>query len=409
MADSNISLELTPQAPDLDAAPAEAAAATAAAPAPTLTLDAEAPAAPALSLEPEAAAPAPAAKYMEDVNLSPEEQKVVDDFSKKIDLKDSNIVLQYGSAAQKKIAEFSDTALDGVKTKDLGEVGGMITNLVTELKGFDIKPEEKKGLFGFFKGKANDITSLKAKYDSAESNVDKIVASLEGHQNTLQKDIVMLDKMYDSNLNYFKELTMYIIAGKKKLELEQSTTLVELQNKAKETGLAEDAQAAKDFADLCDRFDKKLHDLEITRTISMQMAPQIRLVQNSDTLMVEKIQSTITNTIPLWKNQMVLALGVAHSQQAMQAQREVSDLTNELLKKNAETLKTATIEVAQESERGIIDMETVRYTNEQLITSLDEVVKIQEEGRNKRREAENELGAIEAQLKQKLLDIRNTK
>ncbi len=397
---NTISLELgtMPQAPDFDEE-----AGTAAAAAPTLTLDpsavevAEAPAEEAV----------PQAPYLEDVNLSEEERKVVDEFSKKIDLKDTNIILQYGAAAQKKISDFADSALDGVKTKDLGEVGDMISGLVTELKGFSIDTEEKKGLFGLVKKKVNDFSKLKARYESAESNVDKIVAALEGHQNTLSKDIIMLDKMYESNLGYFKELTMYIIAGKQKLELEQKTTLAELQKKAKESGLVEDAQAANDYANLCDRFDKKLHDLEVTRTISMQMAPQIRLVQNSDTLMVEKIQSTINNTIPLWKNQMVLALGVAHSQEAMQAQREVNDLTNDLIRKNAETLKMGSIEIAKESERGIIDMETVRYSNEQLIASLDEVIRIQEEGRMKRREAEKELGGIEATLKQKLLDIRN--
>ena len=402
-----IELELTPRTPDLNE---EAQAA------PALSLGGvqamEAPKAPEISLEmtgaavqaaPEPAAPA----YLEDANLSEAEKKVVDEFSEKIDLRDSGIVLQYGSAAQKKVSEFADSALEGVKTKDLGEVGNMISSLVTELKGFSVESTEKKGLFGKIKKKANDFTQLKAKYDSAEANVDKITGALEGHQNTLQKDIVMLDKMYDSNLEYFKELTMYIIAGKKKLAKEQSTTLVELRKKAETTGLAEDAQAANDFAALCDRFDKKLYDLELTRTISMQMAPQIRLVQNSDTLMVEKIQSTINNTIPLWKNQMVLALGVAHSQQAMQAQKEVNDLTNELIKKNAETLKTGSIEIAKESERGLIDMETVRYSNEQLIESLDEVVRIQEEGRQKRRAAEDELGKIEAELKQKLLDIKN--
>ena len=402
-----IELELQPQAPDLNEADAGM---------PTLTLGGmqamEAPKAPELTLDGAAAEPAapqapPAAAYLEDANLTEAEKKIVDDFSEKIDLKDSGIVLQYGSAAQKKVSEFADSALEGVKTKDLGEVGNMITNLVTELRGFSVESTEKKGLFGKVKKKINDFTTLKAKYDSAEANVNKIVGVLEGHQNTLQKDIVMLDKMYDSNLDYFKELTMYIIAGKKKLEKEKNTTLVALQKKAQESGLAEDAQAANDFAALCDRFDKKLYDLELTRTISMQMAPQIRLVQNSDTLMVEKIQSTINNTIPLWKNQMVLALGVAHSQQAMQAQREVNELTNELIKKNAETLKTGSIEIAKESERGLIDMETVRYSNEQLIESLDEVIRIQEEGRQKRRDAENELGKIEAELKQKLLDIKN--
>ncbi|MBO4289660.1 MAG: toxic anion resistance protein [Lachnospiraceae bacterium] len=356
--------------------------------------------------EEEAKAEEVQAAYMEDVNLTPEEQKIVDDFAEKIDIQDSNVVLQYGASAQKKIANFSDDALKGVKTKDLGEVGGMITNLVTELKGFDTD-EESGGFLGFFKKKANSITKLKAKYDSAESNVDKITGALEGHQTTLQKDIVMLDKMYENNLVYFKELTMYIIAGKKKLAKERATTLVELQKKAEATGLAEDAQAANDYAALCDRFEKKLHDLEITRTISIQMAPQIRLVQNSDTLMVEKIQSTINNTIPLWKNQMVLALGMAHSQQAMEAQHQVNELTNELIKKNAEKLKTGTIEIAKESERSVVDIETVRYSNEQLITALDEVVRIQEEGRIKRREAEAELGQIEATLKKKLLDIRH--
>lgn len=345
--------------------------------------------------------------YMEDVNLSEEERKTVEEFAEKIDLKDSAIVLQYGANAQKKVADFSDSALNGVKTKDLGEIGNMITDLVTQLRGFSIEKEQKKGLFGRLKEKVTDLSKLKTKYNETETNVDKIVGVLEGHANTLQKDIVMLDKMYDSNLTYFKELTMYIMAGKLKLKKEQEETLPALQKKAQESAFTEDAQAAKDYAELCERFDKKLTDLEITRTICMQMAPQIRLVQNSDTLMVEKIQSTINNTIPLWKNQMVLALGIAHSQQAMQAQRAVSDLTNELLKKNADTLKSGSVEIAKESERMIVDMETVRYTNEQLISTLDEVVRVQEEGRNKRREAENELGQIEAQLKQKLLNIRN--
>ena len=345
--------------------------------------------------------------YLADANLTEAEQKTVNEFAEKINLKDSGIVLQYGSSAQKKVSDFADSALEGVKTKDLGEVGSMITNLVSELKGFQVE-EEKKGLFGKIKKKVADLKTLKTKYDSAEKNVDRITEALEGHQNTLQKDIIMLDKMYDSNLVYFKELTMYIIAGKKKLEQERSTTLVELQNKAKASGLAEDAQAANDFASLCDRFEKKLYDLELTRSISMQMAPQIRLVQNSDTLMVEKIQSTINNTIPLWKNQMVLALGTVHSQQAMQAQHEVNELTNELIKKNAETLHQATVDIAKESERGIVDLETVTYSNEQLIASLDEVIAIQEEGRQKRREAENQLGLIEAELKAKLLDIRNS-
>ena len=346
--------------------------------------------------------------YLQDVNLTDDEKQQIDDFTKKINIKDSAVILQYGASAQKKIAEFSDTALDGVKTKDLGEVGSMLANLVTELKGFQIEEEQKKGLFGRIKKKVNDFNTLKARYDSAENNVDKITGALETHSNQLQKDIVMLDKMYDTNLVYFKELSMYIIAGRQKLEEEQSTTLVEMKKKAEETGLAEDAQAANDFAALCDRFDKKLYDLELTRNISMQMAPQIRLVQNSDTLMVEKISSTIANTIPLWKNQMVLALGIAHSKQAMEATKEVTDLTNALIKKNADTLKQGTIEIAEQSERGIIDIETVRYSNEQLITSLEEVIRIQDEGRQRRRDAENELGQIEVQLKQKLLDIRNS-
>lgn len=346
------------------------------------------------------------AHYLENTKLTEAEQKMVDDFSEKIDLNDSGIVLQYGSAAQKKIADFSDNALEGVRTKDLGEVGNMIIDLVAELKGFNIEPEEKKGFFSIFKKAGSGIAKLKTKYDKAEVNVDRITGVLEDHQNQLLTDIVMLDKMYENNLSYFKELTMYILAGKKKLEQERATTLIELEEKAKTSGLAEDAQAANDFANLCDRFEKKLHDLEMTRTISIQMAPQIRLIQNGDTLMAEKIQSTINNTIPLWKNQMVLALGLAHSKAAVEAQREVSDLTNELLKKNAEALKTGTVAIAEESERSIVDIETVRYTNEQLISTLDEVLRIADEGRAKRLAAENEMIIIENELKTKLLDIR---
>lgn len=346
------------------------------------------------------------AHYLENTKLTEAEQKMVDDFSEKIDLNDSGIVLQYGSAAQKKIADFSDNALEGVRTKDLGEVGNMITDLVAELKGFNIEPEEKKGFFSIFKKAGSGIAKLKTKYDKAEVNVDRITDVLEDHQNQLLTDIVMLDKMYENNLSYFKELTMYILAGKKKLEQERATTLIELEEKAKTSGLAEDAQAANDFANLCDRFEKKLHDLEMTRTISIQMAPQIRLIQNGDTLMAEKIQSTINNTIPLWKNQMVLALGLAHSKAAVEAQREVSDLTNEILKKNAEALKTGTVAIAEESERSIVDIETVRYTNEQLISTLDEVLRIADEGRAKRLAAENEMIMIENELKTKLLDIR---
>ena len=345
--------------------------------------------------------------YMDDVNLTEEEQRMVDEFAEKIDLSNTSVVLQYGAASQKKIADFSDSALEGVRTKDLGEVGNAIASLVAELKGFQLGEEEKKGIAGWFKKKGNKLTQMKARYDSADKNVDKISGVLMDHQNQLTADVVMLDKMYESNLVYFKELTMYILAGKKALEKAQSTTLVELQQKAKETGLAEDAQAANDYAALCDRFEKKLYDLELTRTISMQMAPQIRLIQNSDTLMVEKIQSTLANTIPLWKNQMVLAMGMVHSEEAMKAQKEVNDLTNELIRKNAEKLHQGAVAIAEESERGIIDMDTVIHANEELITSLDEVIKIQEEGRTKRRLAEDQLGQVEAQLKQKLLDIRN--
>ena len=346
------------------------------------------------------------AHYLENTKLTEAEQKMVDDFSEKIDLNDSGIVLQYGSAAQKKIADFSDNALEGVRTKDLGEVGNMITDLVAELKGFNIEPEEKKGFFSIFRKAGSGIAKLKTKYDKAEVNVDRITGVLEDHQNQLLTDIVMLDKMYENNLSYFKELTMYILAGKKKLEQERATTLIELEEKAKTSGLAEDAQAANDFANLCDRFEKKLHDLEMTRTISIQMAPQIRLIQNGDTLMAEKIQSTINNTIPLWKNQMVMALGLAHSTQAMQAERAVNDMTNELLKKNAATLKQNTINIAKESERGIVDIETLKQTNRSLIETLDELNKIQTEGKAKREAATQELGRIEGELKQKLMELR---
>ena len=386
-----------------------------------LTMDAPVPQTPSLTLEgvetpsltlnPEEAAPAPQPVKEEEIStldesvLSPEERKVVDDFAQKIDLTNSTLVLQYGSAAQKKIASFSDTTLNNVRTKDLGEVGDQISNLVVELKGFDIQEEEKKGIFGFFKNTGNKLTAMKARYDSAEQNVNKIAGALESHQVQLLKDIVMLDKLYEMNLSYHKELSMYIIAGNKKLKQERATTLVEMQNKARQTGLAEDAQAANDYAQMCDNFEKKLHDLELTRMVSVQMSPQIRLVQNNDKLMADKIQSTLVNTIPLWKSQMVLALGLAHSEQAVKAQREVSDMTNELLRKNAERLKMSTIETAKESERGVVDMETLRQTNQSLIQTLDEVVKIQDEGRARRRAAEQEIGRLEGELKQKLLDI----
>ena len=343
--------------------------------------------------------------YTQQAGLTEADLKAVDEFSEKIDLTDSGIILQYGAACQKKIASFSDSALEGVRTKDLGAAGDMIADLMAELKGFSVE-EKDGGFLGFFKKAGNEMTRLKARYDKAEVNVNKITEVLEGHQNQLLTDIVMLDKMYEMNLGYFKELTMYIMAGKKKLEKERTTTLPEMKAAAEASGQAQDAQAANDFAAMCDRFEKKLHDLELTRTVSIQMAPQIRLIQNGDTLMAEKIQSTINNTIPLWKNQMVLALGMANSQQAMDAQAAVNALTNELLMKNAETLKEGAISIAEESEKSIVDIETVKYTNEQLIATLDEVLRIQEEGRQKRRAAEAEIGRIEAELKSKLLDIR---
>lgn len=342
----------------------------------------------------------------EEPELTPEEQKIVDDFVEKIDITSPALVMQYGSGAQKKIANFSDTALQNVRTKDLGEVGDEISDLVVELKGFDVSEEEDKGFFGFFKKQANKLEGLKARYDKAEVNVNKIASSLEGHQVQLMKDIVMLDKLYEMNLNYHKELSMYIIAGKKRLKRDRETTLVELKNKAQRSGLAEDAQAANDFAQQCDSFEKKLHDLELTRMVSVQMSPQIRLVQNNDRLMAEKIQSTIVNTIPLWKSQMVLALGLEHARQATAAQNAVTEMTNNLLRQNADLLKTGTIDTAREAERSIVDLETLRHTNQQLMESLDEVLRIQTEGTQKRREAEAELGRIEGELKQKLLALR---
>ena len=345
-------------------------------------------------------------EYLKQINLTEEELKTVDDFSGTIDLNDSAIILQYGAACQKKIAEFSDNALAGVRTKDLGATSDMIADLVSELKGFSAE-EEEKGFLGIFKKAGNQVTRLKARYDKAENNIDMITGKLEEHQNQLLKDIIMLDKMYEMNLAYFKELTMYIMEGKKKLEAERATTLPDMKAKAEQSGLTHDAQAANDYAAMCDRFEKKLHDLELTRTISVQMAPQIRLIQNNDAVMSEKIQSTINNTIPLWKNQMVIALGLAHSQQALDAQRAVTDMTNELLKKNADMLRQGTVEIAQETERGIVDIETVAYTNQQLISTLDEVLRIQDEGRAKRKAAEAQLIRIETELKNKLLEIRN--
>ncbi len=339
--------------------------------------------------------------------LTPEEQKLVSAFAQKIDLTDTNQVLQFGAGAQKKIADFSGSALANVRTKDMGEVGGMLTDLVTELKGLDIKPEEKKGLFGFLKKTNNQISALKTKYDKVELNVDKITTTLENHQIQLMKDIAMLDKMYEQNLNYFKEVSMYILAGKERLESAKQNELRLAREKAQLTGLPEDAQAANDLANQCNRFEKKLHDLELTRMISIQMGPQVRLIQNNDSLMAEKIQSSLVNTIPLWKSQMVLALGLAHSQQALEAQRSVTDMTNQMLRKNAEMLKMGTIETAKESERGIVDIETLQQTNQALISTLEEVRRIQSDGAQKRRAAEVELGRIEGELKQKLLELRD--
>ncbi|MGI6007591.1 MAG: toxic anion resistance protein [Ruminococcus sp.] len=337
--------------------------------------------------------------------LSEEEKQMVEEFVKQIDLNNSGAILQYGAATQKKMADFSEDTLANVKTKDLGEVGEMLTEVVTELKNFDVE-EEEKGIFGFFKKTSNKLNAMKARYEKAEVNINKICEALEQHQVQLMKDIAVLDKMYEMNLTYYKELTMYILAGKKKLDQTREQELPALMEKAGKSGLPEDAQAARDLESLCERFDKKIHDLELTRMISVQTAPQLRLVQGSDTVMVEKIQSILVNTIPLWKSQMVIALGVAHSTQASKAQQEVTDMTNELLKKNAASLKTATLESARAAERGIVDMETLKETNQSLISTLDEVMKIQTEGRAKRQAAETELKSMEEQLKQKLLEIR---
>lgn len=336
--------------------------------------------------------------------LTPEERKMVNDFAAKIDIENTNQILQYGAGTQKKMADFSDTALENVKTQDLGEIGELISNVVGELKDFDVQEEGK--FFGFFRKQTSKIENLKNKYDKAQVNVEKITDSLQQHQVRLMKDSAMLDKMYEQNLNYFKELTMYILAGKKKLEETRNGKLAEMKNKAALSGLPEDAQAARDLDEKCSRFEKKLHDLELTRTIAMQTAPQIRLIQNNDTVMVEKIQTTIVNTIPLWKSQMVLALGIAHSAEAVQAQRQVTDITNELLRKNAETLHMATVETAKESERGIVDLETLQKTNADLIQTLDDVMRIQMEGRQKRQAAEMEMHRMEEELKRKLLEIR---
>jgi len=338
------------------------------------------------------------------VVLTPQEQKMVNDFAAQIDLKNTQQILQYGVGSQKKIADFSETALSNVRTKDMGEIGQMLTEVVSELKTFE-EDEETKGFLGFFKKSANKLDNLKAKYDKADANIDRIVKAMEEHQIVLLKDVAMLDKMYDLNLNYFKELSMYILAGKQKLETAKTVELPELLAKAQQSGLPEDTQAANDFSAQIDRFEKKIYDLELTRTVSLQMAPQIRLIQSNDTAMSEKIQSTLVNTIPLWKSQMVIAIGLNHSTEAARAQREVSDMTNTLLKKNAETLKIATIETAREAERGIIDIETLTQTNQTLISTFDEVMKIQEDGRAKRATAEIELRRIENEMRDKLLTM----
>ncbi len=370
---------------------------------PELTLE-TAPA-PTLTLEPKVEEkPIPKPDEAEQ-SLSPQELKMVDDFAQKIDLTNSTQILQYGAGSQKKVADFSSATLENIRTKDLGEIGDMVTGLVTELKGFDAAAEEPKGIFGFFKKASNQLEEMKTKYAKAETNVERISGMLQDHQVQLLKDIAMLDKMYEMNLTYFKELSMYILAGKKKLEQVRAGELPALMAKAQQSGLPEDAQAAKDLDDMCNRFEKKLYDLQLTRNISVQMAPQIRLIQSNNTMMAEKIQTSIVNTIPLWKSQMVLALGLAHSQQAVEAQRAVTDMTNELLKKNAAALKQGTIEAAKESERGIVDIETLQQTNRSLIETLDEVVQIQKDGRQKRAEAEAELGRIEGELKAKLLEV----
>ena len=390
----------------------------------TLTPDAAAvaPAAPVLTLDPVAdtksetaaqAAAEAAAQAQRDANavkldesmLSEAERQMVADFAEKIDITDSSVVLQYGAAAQKNIASFSENALNGVRTKDLGEVGDALSSLVVELKSFGV--EEKKGILGFFQKKRSELEAMKASYSKAEANVDKIVDVLEGHQVTLMKDIAMLDQMYDLNTKYYKELTMYILAGKKRLESVRANELEALRKKAEETGTQEDAQAYNDMANLCSRFEKKIHDLELTRMISVQMGPQTRLIQNNDALMLEKIQSSLVNTIPLWKSQMVLALGLEHSRQATAAQNAVTNMTNELLKKNADMLKMGTVETAREAERSVVDIQTLQHTNQQLISTLDEVMNIQKEGAAKRKDAELELGRIEGELKQKLLELRN--
>ena len=389
--------------PELTLTPNTAAAVATAPEAPVLTLETPA-------VEPDAAAAAAQAERdanavkLDESMLSEAERKMVADFSEKIDITDSAVVLQYGAAAQKNISNFSENALNSVRTKDLGEVGDALSDLVVELKDFNV--EEKKGLLGFLRKKRNELEALKASYSKAEVNVDKIVEILEGHQVTLMKDIAMLDQMYELNTKYYKELTMYILAGKKRLEAVRAGELEELRKKAEASGTQEDAQAYNDMVNLCNRFEKKIHDLELTRMISVQMGPQTRLLQNNDALMLEKIQSSLVNTIPLWKSQMVLAMGLENSRQATAAQSAVTNMTNELLKKNADMLKMGTVETAKEAERSVVDIETLQHTNQQLISTLDEVMNIQKEGAAKRKEAEAELGRIEGELKQKLLELR---
>ena len=370
---------------------------------PTLTLEPSAPATPAA---PAPEKPAAEPVKLDDSMLSDAEKKAVEEFSKKIDIMDSNMILQYGAAAQKNVASFSESALSSVRTKDLGEVGKSLSELVVELKGFG-EEEEKKGFFGKFKKAGNKLETMKTQYAKVESNVDKIARELEQHQVTLLKDVAMFDQMYELNLKYYKELTMYILAGKKKLADVQANELPVLRAKAEQSGSQEDAQRYNDMVQMCDRFEKKLHDLELTRMISVQMGPQTRLLQNNDTLMVEKIQSSLVNTIPLWKSQMVLALGLEHGRQATAAQSAVTEMTNELLKKNADMLKMGTIQTAKEAERSIVDIETLQHTNQQLIDTLDEVLSIQREGAQKRKEAEVELGKIEGELKRKLMELHN--
>ena len=406
-------LDMTPHLTLTPEADAAAAAAPATPEAPALTLDPGAAAQEAAPAQGESVLSEEERQKQRDANavkldesmLTEAERKMVDEFARKIDVTDSSVVLQYGAAAQKNIASFSENALNSVRTKDLGEVGEALSSLVVELKGFG-QEEDEGGIFGFFKKKRDKLEAMKASYAKAEVNVDKIVRALENHQVVLMKDIAMLDQMYELNTKYYKELTMYIIAGKKRLEYLRTHDLEDLKQKAAKSGSQEDAQAYNDFANLCSRFEKKIHDLELTRMISVQMGPQTRLLQNNDTLMLEKIQSSLVNTIPLWKSQMVLALGLEHSRQATAAQSAVTNMTNELLQKNADMLKMGTVETAKEAERSIVDIQTLQHTNQQLISTLDEVMKIQQEGAQKRREAELELGRIEGELKQKLLELR---